>query len=149
MKVSLLKMLGFWPQRWAVGQEGATQHLEAECLQGETGVAMKVSAVPEQGLNTACWSACWSWDLGWKIYMPAAAQDRSLPGSPPQQPLPGGRMGVGGGCRSSPPGESEEVHWSPGPAAYGEPVGVGVRLAGALAPELMPTALTWGLASLL
>lgn len=51
-------------------------------------------------------------------------------------------MGVGGGCRSSPPGESEEVHWSPGPAAYGEPVGVGVRLARALAPELMPTALT-------
>lgn len=63
MKVSLLKVLGFWPQRWAVGQEEATQHLEAECLQGETGVAMKVSAVPEQGLSTACWS----WDLCWKI----------------------------------------------------------------------------------
>lgn len=58
-------------------------------------------------------------------------------------------MGVGGGCRSSPLARVRRFTRVLVLPLMASRWGVGVRLARALAPELMPTALTWGPASLL
>lgn len=114
MNAGLLKMLSFWPKRQAVGQEEATQHFEAECLQGETscnGESLSCARESSEHLVLVMGP-----ELG-ELH-PSCCQDRCLPGSPqhpPPTPL-SHEVELGpGGCVSSPPGESEEVPLEPWP----------------------------------
>lgn len=82
MNVGLLKMLSFWPKRQAVGQEEATQHFEAECLQRETSCNEEsLSWVRESSEHLVLVMGP---ELG-ELH-PSCCQDRCLPGSPQHPP---------------------------------------------------------------